>query len=121
MGLYFKNETQETLWIVFARPDPDHVCDNDGFTVDYFKRGWYSVAPGAEVKVYSGWVGGDAWFYYAEADDFSPVWSGDFAAAVPDHAFDACWEVGYSTGRRLGFRRVRPGAEIMDYTVRLRL
>jgi hypothetical protein len=118
MGLYFANSTGERVWVVFAYPDDDRVCDADGFSVDYFKKGWFSVEPGAEIKVYSGWVGGDAWFYYAEADDFSPVWSGEHFTDVPNSAFDNCWELGFSSARRLGFRRIRPGAEFMDYTVR---
>lgn len=117
MGLYFRNRTQETLWVVFAYPDVDAGCEDEGTGEQYVKTGWYSVAPGAEIKVYSGWVGGDAWFFYAEADDFSPTWAGDFHTLVPDAPFSMCWGLGVDPARDLGFRRVRPGAEIMDYTV----
>lgn len=104
--------------MVFAYPD--RGCGSEGTGVQYAKKGWYSVAPGAEIKVYSGWVGGDAWFFYAEADDFSPTWSGDFHTLVPNEPFDMCWGLGIGPiARDLGFRRIRPGAEFMDYTVAL--
>ncbi|MFN0026335.1 MAG: hypothetical protein ACKV2O_03985 [Acidimicrobiales bacterium] len=99
--------------------DEDRVCRADGFDVDYMKKGWYRIAPGQEIKVWSGWAGGDAWFFYAESDDMSLVWAGQFHTQVPNQAFDNCWSLGFSNGTDLGFRRVRPGADIMDYTVRL--
>lgn len=112
MGLYFKNGRQETIWVAFGYPQ--RGCEGG---VDYAKKGWYRVTPGAEVKVYSGWVGGDAWFWYAEADDRNPTWSGDYHTDVPTHAFDLCWNIGVSgAARRLGFRRKYIDWDVMDYT-----
>jgi hypothetical protein len=116
VGLYFQNRTQRNVWVAFAYPD-ERTCGGKG--VEYSKKGWYSVAPGAETKVYSGWVGGEAWFFFAEADDQSATWAGDFETPIPDHAFDLCWGIDSSNAKNVGFRRVRPSAEIMDYTVAL--
>jgi len=118
MGLYFKNRTQARIWAVFAYPKKQ-CGEKTPAGVDYAKKGWYPVAPGQEVKVYSGWVGGDAWFFYAESDGGSPVWAGDYRTDVSIYAFDNCWDTGWSTGREVGCRRVRPGADVMDYTISL--
>jgi Protein of unknown function (DUF1036) len=118
VGLYFQNRTQETILVAFGYPN--NGCWNEGTGVQYSKKGWYSVAPGAEIKVYTGWVGGDAWFYHAEAQASGATWEGEFHTDVPSEAFDLCWGLGIGgVARDLGFRRVRPGADVMDYTVAL--
>lgn len=70
--------------------------------------------------MWSGWAGGDAWFFYAENDDSTRKWSGDFHTLVPTNAFYLCCAVGVGgAAMDVGMRRVRPGAEYMDYTIPL--
>jgi hypothetical protein len=115
MGFYFKNNRQEVIWVVFGYPREG--CEGG---VDYGKKGWYRLAPGDVAKVYTGWAGSDAYFYYAEADDLSPKWSGRYFTDVPLNAFDLCWNLGVSgAATRLGFRRVHVDYDIMDYTLGL--
>jgi hypothetical protein len=117
VGLYFENRTPTTVWVVYGYPNLS--CGSEGTGVQYSKKGWFFVTPGTDAKVHSGWVGGHAWFYYAESDG-GLVWSGDYFTTVPDDVFDNCWGVGIGgVARNLGFRRVRPSAEIMDFTVSL--
>jgi hypothetical protein len=118
MGLYFRNGTNVRLWVVIGYPNSS--CAGEGTGVTYSKRGWYFADPRQTIKCWTGWVGGHASFYYAETDDFSRAWRGDYHTGVPDNSFDDCWGLDTSApGRRLGFRRVRPDADVMDHTVRL--
>jgi hypothetical protein len=115
MGLYFKNSRSQPIWVVIGYPS--HGCEGG---VDYAKKGWWRIAPGAEAKVYTGWVGGDAWFWYAETDDGHTTWSGNYRTDVHLHRFDLCWNIGVGgAARRLGFRRKRIDWDIMDYTFKL--
>jgi len=120
MGFYLKNRTSERLWVVLGLLDRDCGRSEEGGGIDYAKQGWWSVAPNTEVKVWSGWAGGDAWFFYAENDDSTRKWSGDFHTLVPTNAFYLCCAVGVGgAAMDVGMRRVRPGAEYMDYTIPL--
>lgn len=120
VGFYFKNSRSEALWVAIGLLDTDCGRSEEGGGIDYTKQGWWQVNPGAEVKVWSGWAGGDAWFFYAENASRSLVWAGDYFTDVPDNVFDLCWNIGVGgAARNLGMRRVRPGAEIMDYTLLL--
>ena len=114
MGLYFKNKINETVWVAYAYHTPG--CEGG---VNWSKKGWFMVAPGATAKVYTGWVGGSKFFYFAEADDLSPHWSGPFFTHLPWSAFDWCWNTSSSNGRTLGLRKVQISWEYMDYTIGL--
>jgi len=114
MGLYFKNKTNEVLWVVYGYYAPG--CEGG---VDWAKKGWWSILPGMSVKVRSGWVGGSWWLFYAEADDFSPVWAGGFSTFIPWNAFDWCWNTASNNGRTLGLRAFYAPWYAMDYTVGL--
>ena len=71
------------------------------------------------VKVRSGWVGGQEWFFYAEANDFSPVWSG------PYFTFPTVGGVrlvlGHVCGQRQDARHAEGvrGSLVLDYTIGL--
>jgi hypothetical protein len=114
MGLYFLNNTTELLWIAYASHSPG--CEGG---VDWAKRGWYGVAPGATTKVHSGYVGGSKFFYFAEADDLSPVWAGPFFTHLPWNSFDWCWTTASTSGRTLGLRKLEIPWHILDYTLSL--
>ena len=114
MGLYFKNNTNEKLWVAYAYHSPG--CEGG---VDWAKKGWYGINPGGTVKVYSGWVGGDKFFFFAEADDLSPSWAGRFFTPLPWNAFDWCWNTGSTNARTLGLRKLEIPWQYMDWTVGL--
>jgi hypothetical protein len=119
VGLYFKNRTSETVWVAYGYYAPG--CEGG---VDWAKKGWYKILPGQTVKVRSGWVGGSNWFFFAEADDFSPAWAGPYKTFLPWSAFDWCWVLAVwtssgSPGRTLGMRKISPSWYHMDYTVGL--
>jgi hypothetical protein len=114
MGLYFKNGTPSTVWVVFGYYSPG--CEGG---VDWSKKGWYGIAPGATAKVWSGWVGGHCWLYYAE-DDFGHVWSGPYHTFVPWNAFDWCWNTASTGGGEdVGFRYWCVNWNYIDYTKKL--
>ncbi len=114
MGLYFKNKTNETLQASFAYHAPG--CEGG---VNWAKKGWWKMFPGQTVKVYTGWVGGSKFFFYAEGVDGSPVWAGSFFTHLPWNAFDWCWNTASTNGRNLGLRKIVISPEFMDYTIGL--
>jgi len=114
MGLYFKNKTNEFVWVAYGYYAPG--CAGG---VNWAKKGWWQIPPGMTVKVRSGWVGGQKWFFYAEANDFSPVRSGPYFTFLPWAAFDWCWVTSAGSGRTLGMRKVYVDPWYMDYTIGL--
>jgi Protein of unknown function (DUF1036) len=114
MALYFKNKTNELLWVAYAYHAPG--CEGG---VNWAKKGWWSIPPGMTVKVRSGYVGGQKFFFFAEADDFSPVWTGPFTTHLPWQAFDWCWTTGSTNGRILGMRKILTSVLNWDYIVGL--
>jgi len=113
MGLYFKNKTNELLWVVYGYYAPG--CEG----VDWAKKGWWSLAPSQTKKVHSGYVGNSYWLFFAEADDFSPVWSGPYFTQIPWNAFDWCWNTGSTNSRTLGLRAFWVPWNYWNYTVGL--
>jgi hypothetical protein len=114
MGLYFKNKTNEFVWVAYAYYAPG--CAGG---VNWAKKGWWNIPPGMTKKVRSGWVGGQKWFFFAEADDFSPAWAGPFFTFLPWAAFDWCWVTSAGSGRTLGMRKVYVDPWYLDYTIGL--
>jgi uncharacterized membrane protein len=114
MGLYFKNKTNEFVWVAYGYWAPG--CAGG---VDWAKKGWWQIPPGMTVKVRSGYVGAQKWFFYAEANDFSPVWAGPYNTFLPWAAFDWCWVTSAGSGRTLGMRKVYVDPWYWDYTIGL--
>jgi Protein of unknown function (DUF1036) len=113
LGLYFENATPSTVWVVYGHPSSYSWCN-----LGWYKKGWYKVDPGSTVKVWSGWIGGETFMYYAE-DDFGHVWAGTHHTFVPWDAFYLCWEDTSGAGEVAGFRYFYLGGVYMDYTKRL--
>ena len=113
MGLYFHNKTNSPVWVVYAEYAPD--CGDEG-GVKWRKKGWYKVSSGKTVKVWSGWAGGDKFFFYAE-DDFGHIWAGQYFTFVPWNAFNWCWNTASNNGTTVGLRKIY--GSNMDYTINL--
>jgi hypothetical protein len=110
LGVYFRNDTNSTIWLAFASYSPG--CEGG---VNWEKKGWYEVRTGQTAKVWTGWAGGDCFLYYAE-DDNGHVWAGPHPTQVPWNAFTWCWNTGCTTCRTVGFRSFCVSSEYMDYT-----
>lgn len=112
MGFSFRNGTNAPLFIsfgyfnLFCRP------------TTFVKVGWYRVDPGQTREVFSGFVGGQTFYYYAE-DAFGRRWSGPFFTDVPVTPYRWCWDVRCSTCRRVGFRGIRLGLLTANFTLTL--
>lgn len=65
MGLNFRNSTSETIFVAYAYPD--FSCS----PVNYATIGWYRIEPGQSRQVWSGYAGGNTFFYYAESDSYT--------------------------------------------------
>ena len=113
MGLYFRNKTNETVFVAYAYASPG--CDGS----EWAKKGWYRIVPGGTAKVLTGWAGNSKYFYYAETESRTRVWQGPFFTPLPANAFDWCWNTGSTNSRTLGLRKFEVGWSTMDYTVGL--
>ncbi len=117
MGLYFRNKTGSTVWVAYAYHAPD--C---GGSNKWMKKGWYKIVPGNTAKVWSGWAGGETFFYFAH-DAAGREWSGEFFTQVPSTAFDWCWNTGSTASSEVGFRKKVVEDDfppsVLDHTVNL--
>ncbi|WP_229696122.1 DUF1036 domain-containing protein [Paenibacillus albidus] len=110
MGLNFRNSTNATVFVAYAYPNFN--CS----PVNYAKIGWYRIEPGQTREVWSGFAGGNTFFYYAESS-FGRTWPGAYFTQLPTQAFHWCWNTGCTTCRNLGMRRIQVGSTIANYTV----
>ena len=111
MGLYFRNKTNSTVWVVYAFHTPG--CEGG---VNWTKKGWYKISPGATAKVWTGWAGGNKFFYYAE-DASGRKWAGPYVTFASHNAFEWCWNTASTNGKNVGMRKIE--ASNMDYTINL--
>ncbi|PFF54553.1 DUF1036 domain-containing protein [Bacillus thuringiensis] len=126
MGLYFKNNTNETLQVVIS-------YSNDNCSSRYAVKGWWILAPGQEKKVWSGWAGKHYFYYYAESQSSGRFWpkGGSFETWVQTYAHDTCEVICSQSSspapgeasicRKVMMGEINPSWEIMDYTVNLNL
>lgn len=110
MGLNFRNSTNAAIFVAYAYPD--FSCS----PVNYSKAGWFRVNPGQTIQVWSGFAGGNTFFYYAE-DHFGREWRGSYFTQIPQQAFNWCWDTGCTTCRNLGLRRVTVGPFVLNHTI----
>ena len=113
MGLYFKNNTSETLFVAYAYHSPN--CDGQ----DWAKKGWYRITPGATAKVLTGFAGDGKYFFFAENENRTLSWQGPFFTQLPTNSFDWCWNTGSTDSRTLGMRKFTVGWGVLDHTVNL--
>ncbi|MEX5258478.1 DUF1036 domain-containing protein [Kocuria arenosa] len=114
MGLYFYNNTIDTVYVAYAYYAPG--CEGG---VDWAKKGWYHLTAGSTVKVRTGWAGPGKYFFFAENDARTTSWTGPFFTQLPSRAFDWCWATGSTDSRNLGLTKIEVSAGILDHTVRL--
>jgi hypothetical protein len=123
MGLYFHNKTNESIDLVFAHKYED--CEG----TQYKKKGWYTIAPGQKIKVWSGWAGSYKFYYYAENISRTRVWpreGRDYFTEIPNNAFDMCWDLASTTfghgpePKELGMGLIDPDWGVMDHTISLK-
>jgi hypothetical protein len=114
MGLYFKNERGDTIYVAYAYYSPG--CE-DG--TNWAKKGWYPIAPGGTVKVLSGFAGPGKYFTFAENESRTWAAAGPFFTQLPSRAFDWCWNTGSTDSRGLGLFKFEVGWGTLDYTVSL--
>jgi hypothetical protein len=112
MGFSFRNGTNAALFISFGYFNL--LCRPTTFV----KTGWYRVDPGQTRQVWSGFVGGQTFYYYAE-DAFGRRWAGQFFTQVPSTPYRWCWDTGCSTCRTVGFRGIRMGLLVANFTLTL--
>jgi uncharacterized membrane protein len=126
MGLYFKNNTNETLQVVISYP-------NDNCSGGYAVKGWWILAPGQTKKAFSGWAGKHYFYYFAESQSSGRFWprDGSFATTVNTSVHDTCEHEVVCTAtsspapgeqpdcRQVMMGELNPSWEIMDYTVNL--
>jgi uncharacterized membrane protein len=83
--------------------------------------GWFSMEPFSPVTVYANDlddVHNRYWYYYAQNDDASFVWTGPYQVYVTDKAFNHCLNIGTSDSRIVGYRQIDVG-DNEDFTVTL--
>jgi uncharacterized membrane protein len=114
MGLYFQNGSGTPIFVAYGY----HAPGCEGGT-DWAKKGWYRIAPGGTAKVLTGWAGPGKYFVFAEDENRTTSWSGDFSTHLPSRAFDWCWATGSTDSRILGLAKIEVGWGVMDHTVRL--
>ncbi|WP_431091349.1 DUF1036 domain-containing protein [Paenibacillus sp. 8b26] len=112
MGLNFRNSTNAAIYVVYAYPN--FSCS----PVNYAKIGWYRVDPGQTREVWNGYAGGNTFYYYAESS-FGRTWAGTYFTQIPEQSFHWCWNVGCTTCRNLGLRRVPVSVIYANYTINL--
>jgi hypothetical protein len=113
VGLYFQNSTSTTVWFAYAYADSGCASEGDPWS----KTGWFMVTPHTDLLVRSGPVNGAKYFFFAENQDRSVSWSGEFFTHIPDRAFDWCWNTGSTDSRVLGMRKIIVPATSINHTI----
>jgi Protein of unknown function (DUF1036) len=113
MGLYFQNSTSKTVWFAYAYSDSDCGSGGDAWS----KTGWFMVTPNTDLLARSGPVNGAKYFFFAENQDRSLSWGGEFTTQLPDQAFDWCWNTGSSDSRLLGMKKVLVPVTSINHTI----
>ncbi|MEU5805657.1 MULTISPECIES: DUF1036 domain-containing protein [unclassified Streptomyces] len=97
MALRFKNNYEREVWAMVERYQP-----NCSASSNWFKEGWWKIAPQQTVVVYSG----DAravnpiWYCYAYSQD-GVEWRDKYQESVPSRVFEWCSNVSDSTCRTI--------------------
>lgn len=115
MALFFRNSTSTTVWVAFAYSNSGCASEGDPWS----KKGWFGIGPNAEVNVRSGPVNGAKYFFFAENQDRSRSWSGEFTTQIPQRAFDWCWTTGSTDSRLLGMRKIIAPVTSINHTINL--
>ncbi|MEU2392002.1 DUF1036 domain-containing protein [Streptomyces sp. NPDC007369] len=97
MPLRFKNHYEREIWAMVERYQP-----NCSASSNWFKEGWWRIAPQQSVIVYSGnpQAVNPIWYCYAHAGD-GREWRDKYQESVPRNLFEWCSNVSDSTCRTI--------------------
>lgn len=127
MGLSFRNDTRDGLYLAYLRWDPP--CRDDGGE-PFSGHGWYRIEPAETREVCRGAVGDwHRWWGFTALSDNGQFWGGQYGMTVPTSAFAQCYGVGTSAelppGTRqqatiqIGFRGILMDDDYNDYLLAL--
>jgi Protein of unknown function (DUF1036) len=109
MGLSFRNDTPDGLYLAYLRWDPS--CPGAGDPGQPFSgHGWYRIEAGQTREVCSGDVGDwHRWWGYFARSDSGRFWAGQYGMSVPTQPFSQCYSSGVTTSEpgastQIGFR-----------------
>ena len=109
MGLSFRNDTPDGLYLAYLRWDPS--CPGAGNLGQPFSgHGWYRIEAGQTREVCSGDVGDwHRWWGYFARSDSGRFWAGQYGMSVPTQPFSECYSSGVTTSEpgastQIGFR-----------------
>jgi uncharacterized membrane protein len=115
--LMFTNHSANTIYVCIGWLDSG-TC---GSRSPWRSHGWYAIPRGETFTVYYGNIGAvnQYWYYYAEAEDKSHIWSGDVPFPVDTaNAFDLCDGAGGGTVQTRNFRELDVQS-FVNYTMTL--
>ena len=119
MSLTFSNHYTADVSIAILWYSPG--CPDGG---DWEKAGWYNVAVGQSMTVFNGSLHSinRYWYFHGEAAD-GTTWTAlsgqpNVVTAIPNTAFDWCWNTGSTGAFEASFREIDVGSND-GYTVNL--
>jgi len=116
MGLYFHSDySKATLYLAVGLPDKSCALPSE-----FRKQGWWKIAYGDTVEVYSGDLAKIVPFicYYNVQGSDGSVWAGAYNVLVSNAAFNQCWGNDTGMSRNIGCRYLNTGA-YSGFTVNL--
>jgi Protein of unknown function (DUF1036) len=108
MGLSFRNDTPDGMYLSFLMYDP--ACPGEDPGQPFSGHGWYRIESGQTREVCSGDVGDwNLWWGYYAISDTGRFWAGEYGMTVPTSGFSQCYDVGVATSEpgasvSIGFR-----------------
>ena len=114
MALFFRNETNETIFAALGYSWPN-CPDGDNWA----KKGWWGIAPGGTATVRGGASNGAKYFFYAQTQS-GLEWAGEFFTPLPTDAFDWCWPTSSSNATVRGMKKLIVPITSINHTLVLR-
>jgi hypothetical protein len=104
MGLSFRNDTPDGMYLAFLRYDPGCPGLDEG--QPFSAHGWYRIEAGQTREVWHGDAGDwDRWWGYYASSDSGRFWAGEYVMTLPNAAFSQCYSLGVSgDSTTVGFR-----------------
>jgi hypothetical protein len=120
MGLSFRNNTPDGVWLAFLMYDQS--CPGGDPGEPFSGHGWYRIERGQTREVVTGDVGdlNRWWGFFAESDT-GRFWAGQYVMTATDEAFSGCYSTGVigASPRQIGFRGFLMDDDYDNYLVPL--